>query len=227
MVDIYFFIHKVNFRYVITKKTSTFTFQQFCAKNLQIQPKLFKLFVQKHSSSRYYSFQNSWKYCHKLNDARETGNYLKSETLICKVADLSATRLKILPARFISSNSLTQFVRCSWPSWMSPKIFPEENWTGKNNINRNWRNESFILNPEEKTCFYKVLKRKEHYSTGTSLDFLMKNAVFSFSWVWRSPNFSYRKLKSVFFKYLQHVSERSYFNEVMQDFTKYLDVAIM
>ena len=134
--------------------------------------------------------------------------------------------MKVLPARFISNNSVTQFIRCSCPSRMSPKIFTEENLTGKNNI-KNWRNESFILNPEEKTCFYKVLKRKEHYSTGTSLDFLMKNAVFSFSWAWRSPNFSYRKLKSVFFKYLQHVSERSYFNEVMQDFTKYLDVAIM
>lgn len=149
----------MNFRYVITKKTSTFTFQQFCAKNLQIQPKLFKLFVQKHSSSRYYSFQNSWKYCHKLNDARETGNYLKSETLICKVADLSATRLKILPARFISNNSLTQFVRCSWPSWMSPKIFPEENSAGKN-INRNWTNKSFILNPEEINPFLYGLEKK-------------------------------------------------------------------
>ena len=43
----------------------------------------------------------------KLNDARKTGNYLKNETFICKVADLTAARLKILPAFFISNNSLT------------------------------------------------------------------------------------------------------------------------
>ena len=41
-------VRKVNFRYVLNKKISTFTFQQFCAKNLLIQPKPFKLFVQKH-----------------------------------------------------------------------------------------------------------------------------------------------------------------------------------
>ena len=61
-----------------------------------------------------------------LTDVQETANIFKSETIICKLADLGETRSKLLQTRVISNNSRTHFLRRGSPAYMAPKILVEE-----------------------------------------------------------------------------------------------------
>ena len=61
-----------------------------------------------------------------ITDVQETANIFKSQTIICKLADLGEARSKLLQTRTISNNSRTHFVRRGSPAYMAPEILVEE-----------------------------------------------------------------------------------------------------
>ena len=61
-----------------------------------------------------------------MTDVQETANIFKSQTIICKLADLGEARSKLLQTRVFSNNSRTHFLRRDSPAYMAPKILVEE-----------------------------------------------------------------------------------------------------
>ena len=73
-----------------------------------------------------------------ITDVQETANIFKSQTIICKLADLGEARSKLLQTRTISNNSRTHFVRSGSPAYMAPEILVEESILNQQILN-NWK----------------------------------------------------------------------------------------
>ena len=165
-----------------------------------------------------------------LTDAQETMNIFKSETIICKLADIGEARSKLLQTRVISNNNRTHFVRRDSPAYMAPEILVEELVLKSEGIEQLkatgvWAlvmNFFVIMNPDQKNPFQYDLEKRRASDAGLNVSdallyFRRKKTMQSFSQKYEEIKaLCYSKLRRVFFKYLEfNASERAIVNEAL------------
>ena len=112
-----------------------------------------------------------------LTDAQETVNIFKSETIICKLADIGEARSKLLQTRVISNNNRTHFVRRDSPAYMAPEILVEELVLKSEGIEQLkatgvWAlvmNFFVIMNPDQKNPFQYDLEKRRASDAGLNV----------------------------------------------------------